>query len=173
MIPQKVLLRTTKQYSNNQNITTMRKNKTNPVRLLIKCGFLLCLFLTITPCQLHAQDIDFTAGCPNGAYTFSDVTIGSSISPALTINAVNTPGGAAATMSIQYVAFDNGLAEIPDCIIPPCSSPYAIYGVNITTSGGTVTVDGTPDNAAVGFTIIFTIRGDRHGLGGAAAVTWD
>ncbi len=135
----------------------MQKNKTNPIRPFLKCGLLLCLFLVIIPCHLHAQDIDFTAGCPNGAYTLPDATVDVAISPS-PINAVNTPGGAAATMSIQYVAYNNGLAEIPDCFMPPCTSPYTIFGVTITTSGGTVTVDGTPDNTAEGFTIIFTLR---------------
>ena len=91
----------------------MQKNKINPLKPLFVCGLILCLLFVFIPYQVNAQDIDFDAGCPNGAYTLPDATVDVAISPS-PINAVNTPGGAAATMSIQYVAYNNGLAEIPD-----------------------------------------------------------
>ena len=90
---------------------------------VLKKYFLVLFLLTGLTGYLNAQNIDFAAGCPNAPANLAEQEVGTAISTSgmwaiPTITAVNPPGGAAITMSIQgidvfFVGFQLVRAVLP------------------------------------------------------------
>jgi hypothetical protein len=123
---------------------------------------LVCLILMISQSTgSMAQDIDYNLGCPNAIYPFPDVTVGNPMVP-ITIQAVNTPGGAPATLTITSIQ----VGGIYECggFAPACTATHTIDGVTFdASSGNSVVINGTPADALVGKTFTFTINSNSNG----------
>jgi hypothetical protein len=118
----------------------------------------LFLFFLITGMHvfLQAQNIDFNAGCPNAPAALADQVAGQAVSGIPTITAINSPGGAPFTMSIQTIdVTSGGFPTGEGC--NSCTSPQVIQGLTFTASGTNVTITGTPSAASIGYNYSVTL----------------
>ncbi|HEX5150589.1 MAG TPA: VWA domain-containing protein [Parafilimonas sp.] len=105
---------------------------------------------------LFAQNIDFNTGCPNAPTSLADQVSGQAVSGIPTITAVNSPGGAPFTMSIQTIdVTSGGFPTGEGCT--SCTSPQVIQGLTFTASGTNVTITGTPGAASIGYNYSVTL----------------
>ncbi|HEX5150590.1 MAG TPA: Ig-like domain-containing protein [Parafilimonas sp.] len=141
---------------------------THMVRFFFKRYFPVLFLLMGFTGYVNAQNIDFTAGCPNNPADLKEQEVGTPISSSgmwaiPTITAINPPGGAAITMSIQTIdVFFGGLPQ-PGEGCSSCASPVTIHGINFTTSGANFTITGTPDGTSAGYSFSVTIRASAGG----------
>jgi hypothetical protein len=122
----------------------------------------LIFLIALWPLAGAAQDIDFSAPCPNPDDTLSPIDAGVTIGTPITIGSINAPGSV--TMEIRTVSEYVAGFETPICGTP-CSSPVSLSGVEIAVTGtqDSVEISGTPDAILAGSQIRVTLRASSNG----------
>ena len=99
---------------------------------------LLIVLLTSFSSMIQAQNINFTAGCPNLTHAVES-TVGTD--PAIAITAINAPAGTS-TVSITMNSVKFGVNFLCGGVSPACGASQAVNGITASATGNSASIGG-------------------------------
>jgi hypothetical protein len=119
------------------NANTMKK-PSHLIKEICISKLLLIVLLTSLSFIIHAQNINFAAGCPNLPHAV-DATVGTD--PAIAITAVNAPAGTS-TVAITINSVKFGVSFLCGGLSPACGASQDVDGVTASTAGSSASIGG-------------------------------
>ena len=124
-------------------------------KMVVFRHFLLFLMAMGWGSVVWAQTDINLSSCDPSPVVLPDQKAGSPVAGIPVINAVHTSGG---TISISIQTVDIVSPFVSNICTAPCPNPVNVNGLQISVSGATATVSGTPAMSLAGTTISFTLR---------------